>query len=123
MAANVALEQNAVGDVRPNKRKSKGRIDGIVALIMAIDRASRHGMIPRSIYEDRHLYDQRPPEEPEGGAGEGGGELEPQVDRKQLPAGAPPASSEPLPPPPPPRGRRSIYDSEEWNKHGDELTR
>jgi phage terminase large subunit-like protein len=123
MAANVALEQNAVGDVRPNKRKSKGRIDGIVALIMAIDRASRHGMIPRSIYEDRHLYDQRTPEEPEGGAGEGGGELEPPADRKQLPAGAPPASSEPLPPPPPPRGRRSIYDSEEWNKYGDELTR
>lgn len=117
MAANVALEQNAVGDIRPNKKRSKGRIDGIVALAMAIDRASRHGMIPRSIYEDRHLYDQRPPDEPEGGAGD---ELEaPPNPQQQQPASAPPATPEPLPPPRP-RGKQSIYDSEEWNKYGED---
>lgn len=122
MAANVALEQNAVGDIRPNKKKSRARIDGIVAAIMAIDRASRHGMIPRSVYEDRHLYDQRPPEAPEDGGAQGGGDLEPPPHRNQLPAGAPPVGQEP-PPPPRPRGKGSVYDTEEWNKYGEDLIR
>ncbi len=122
MAANVALEQNAVGDIRPNKKKSRAKIDGIVAAVMAIDRASRHGMIPRSIYEDRHLYDQRPPEEPEGGGPGAGGETEAPATARQLPAGAPAIGQE-KPPPPRPHGKRSIYDTEEWNKYGEELTR
>lgn len=36
MAANVTVETNAYEDVRPVKKKSTGRIDGIVALIFAI---------------------------------------------------------------------------------------
>ena len=36
MAANVTVETNAFEDVRPVKKKSTGRIDGIVALIFAI---------------------------------------------------------------------------------------
>ncbi|MEO8277763.1 MAG: terminase TerL endonuclease subunit [Thermoanaerobaculia bacterium] len=120
MAANVALEQNAAGDIRPSKKRSKGRIDGIVALVMAIDRASRHGMIPRSIYEDRHLYDQRPPEDPEVGDSGTGDSTPAPAQRQQLPAGAPPIAGEEAPRP---RARKSIYDSEEWNQHGEDLTR
>jgi phage terminase large subunit-like protein len=36
MAANVTVETNAYEDVRPVKKKSTGRIDGIVALIFAL---------------------------------------------------------------------------------------
>jgi phage terminase large subunit-like protein len=36
MAANVTVETNAFEDVRPVKKKSTGRIDGIVALIFAL---------------------------------------------------------------------------------------
>ena len=36
MAANVTVESNAYEDVRPVKKKSTGRIDGIVALIFAL---------------------------------------------------------------------------------------
>jgi phage terminase large subunit-like protein len=36
MAANVTVETNSFEDVRPVKKKSTGRIDGIVALIFAL---------------------------------------------------------------------------------------
>lgn len=41
MASNVAVEQDAAGNLKPSKAKSRERIDGIVALIMAVDRATR----------------------------------------------------------------------------------
>lgn len=41
MADNVQVEQDAAGNLKPSKRKSTQRIDGIVALIMALDRALR----------------------------------------------------------------------------------
>jgi phage terminase large subunit-like protein len=41
MAANVAVEQDPAGNLKPSKKKSTERIDGIVALIMALDRATR----------------------------------------------------------------------------------
>jgi len=37
--ANVAVAQDPAGNLRPAKDKSTERIDGIVALIMAIGRA------------------------------------------------------------------------------------
>jgi phage terminase large subunit-like protein len=40
MAANVSLEQNAAGDIKPSKAKSTERIDGIVAAVMAVGRAA-----------------------------------------------------------------------------------
>ncbi len=50
MAGNVSIEQDAADNWKPSKKKSCERIDGIVALIMALDLASRH--VPgRSIYE------------------------------------------------------------------------
>ncbi|WP_341304114.1 terminase TerL endonuclease subunit [Pseudomonas sp. TMP25] len=39
MAANVAVEMDAAGNVKPSKKKSTERIDGIAAAIMAIGRA------------------------------------------------------------------------------------
>ena len=42
MASNVAVEDDAAGNIKPSKKKSTERIDGIVALVMAIDRATRY---------------------------------------------------------------------------------
>lgn len=39
-AANVAVEQDAAGNVKPSKAKSTERIDGIVAAVMAVGRAA-----------------------------------------------------------------------------------
>ena len=41
MASNVATETDAAGNIKPSKAKSTEKIDGIVALVMAIDRATR----------------------------------------------------------------------------------
>lgn len=38
MASNVAIEQDAAGNIKPSKKKSTERIDGIVALVMALGR-------------------------------------------------------------------------------------
>jgi phage terminase large subunit-like protein len=35
-ASNVMVETDAAGNIKPSKRKSTDRIDGIVALVMAI---------------------------------------------------------------------------------------
>ncbi|MEX0725737.1 MAG: terminase TerL endonuclease subunit [Planctomycetaceae bacterium] len=40
MAGNVSLEQDAADNWKPSKKKSIERIDGIVALIMGLDRAT-----------------------------------------------------------------------------------
>jgi phage terminase large subunit-like protein len=39
MASNVAVAHDPAGDLKPAKDKSTERIDGVVALIMAIGRA------------------------------------------------------------------------------------
>ena len=49
MAGNVSIEQGAADNWKPSKRKSIERIDGIVALIMAIDRATRDHAVDMSI--------------------------------------------------------------------------
>lgn len=54
MADNVAVRQDSAGNVKPDKAKSTGRIDGIVAAIMGLDRATRH-LGRGSVYEDRGL--------------------------------------------------------------------
>lgn len=40
MASNVAIKQDAAGNIKPDKASSGERIDGIVALVMALGRAS-----------------------------------------------------------------------------------
>jgi phage terminase large subunit-like protein len=51
MAGNVAIEQDAAGNLKPSKKKSREKIDGIVALVMAVDRLTRHEH-SASVFED-----------------------------------------------------------------------
>lgn len=53
MAGNVTLRRDPADNIKPDKAKSTGRIDGIVATIMAIGRATLHERQPRSVYEQR----------------------------------------------------------------------
>jgi phage terminase large subunit-like protein len=39
---NVAVESDAAGNIKPSKRASTERIDGVVALVIAIDQMDRH---------------------------------------------------------------------------------
>jgi phage terminase large subunit-like protein len=56
MADNVAVRQDPAGNLKPDKAASQGKIDGIVALVMAIDRCMRHEQPKRSVYDDRGLF-------------------------------------------------------------------
>lgn len=42
MAGNVSVKPDEAGNLKPDKATSQGKIDGIVALVMALDRAMRH---------------------------------------------------------------------------------
>lgn len=53
-AANVTLRTDPNGNIAPDKAKSTGRIDPIVALIMALSRAVAN-VAPGSVYEHRGL--------------------------------------------------------------------
>ncbi len=53
MADNLVVKQDAAGNVRPDKSKSTEKIDGMVALIMALDRAMRN--LGESIYDERGM--------------------------------------------------------------------
>jgi phage terminase large subunit-like protein len=52
MASNVAAELDAAGNIKPSKKKSTERIDGIVAGIMGLGRALLRPKFT-SIYETR----------------------------------------------------------------------
>lgn len=52
MMDNLTVDTDAAGNVKPNKAKSREKIDGPVAGIMALDRAMRHEDTGRSAYED-----------------------------------------------------------------------
>jgi phage terminase large subunit-like protein len=56
MADNLVVTQDAAGNVKPDKKKSREKIDGVVSTIMAIDRLSRHGGT-ESVYETRGLLE------------------------------------------------------------------
>jgi len=55
MADNLVARMDPAGNIKPDKEHSREKIDGMVALIMALDRALRHQPKKRSIYEDRGL--------------------------------------------------------------------
>ncbi len=56
MADNLVTRQDPAGNLKPDKEKSRQRIDGIVALVMALDRAIRNeGTGPESVYKRRGL--------------------------------------------------------------------
>ena len=54
MCGNVVIEQDPAGNIKPTKAKSKDKIDGIVAAIMALDRCIRHEN-EESVYDSRGL--------------------------------------------------------------------
>lgn len=54
MADNVSPAMDAAGNIKPDKARSRERIDGIVALIMALDRALRHAL-RGTVYQSRGL--------------------------------------------------------------------
>jgi len=54
MADNVVARLDPAGNIKPDKAKSKNKIDGIVASIMSLDRALRH--VP-SVYDERGIFE------------------------------------------------------------------
>lgn len=50
---NVSVETDPAGNLKPSKKVSTERIDGVVALIMAIDRMDRNSASGTSVYESR----------------------------------------------------------------------
>lgn len=56
MAGNVVIDTDPAGNIKVTKAKSKEKIDGIVACIMALDRCIRNQVEPQgSVYDDRGL--------------------------------------------------------------------
>lgn len=47
--------EDPAGNVKPDRKHSTSRIDGVAALIMAVDAYSRREQVGRSVYEDRGL--------------------------------------------------------------------
>lgn len=55
MAQNVVMRQDPAGNIKPDKERSVEKIDGIVALIMGLDRCIRNGGETTSIYDERGM--------------------------------------------------------------------
>lgn len=55
MADNMVVKTDPAGNIKPDKSKSTEKIDGMVALIMALDRATRHVPAKRSAYANHGL--------------------------------------------------------------------
>ena len=55
MAQNVVMRQDPAGNIKPDKERSVEKIDGIVALIMGLDRAIRYNDNSTSVYDSRGL--------------------------------------------------------------------
>lgn len=54
MANNVAVKEDPAGNKKPDKSSSQAKIDGIIALLLALDRQMRHHTTA-SVYESRGL--------------------------------------------------------------------
>ena len=56
MMDNVFIRKDPAGNIKPDKEKSTEKIDGAVAMIMALDRAIRNGnVISESVYDERGI--------------------------------------------------------------------
>ena len=53
--SNVAIEQDAAGNVKISKARSRDKVDGAVALAMAVGVAATEGH-SRSVYEERPSF-------------------------------------------------------------------
>ena len=54
MAQNVVMRQDPAGNIKPDKERSVEKIDGIVALIMGLDRCIRSAPAT-SVYDERGI--------------------------------------------------------------------
>ncbi|NFN85879.1 terminase large subunit [Clostridium sporogenes] len=55
MMDNIFIKQDPAGNIKPDKEKSTEKIDGAVALIMALDRSIRNGGVSGSVYDERGI--------------------------------------------------------------------
>ena len=55
MMDNIFVRTDPAGNIKPDKEKSTERIDGAVALVMALDRAIRNGNNGGSVYDNRGI--------------------------------------------------------------------
>ncbi|MEG3309696.1 terminase large subunit [Streptococcus suis] len=55
MGQNVVMRQEPAGNIKPDKEKLVEKIDGIVALIMGLDRCIRHQTDEGSVYDERGI--------------------------------------------------------------------
>jgi len=56
MVDNIYIKTDPAGNIKPDKEKSTEKIDGAVALIMALDRAIRNENTQTgSVYDERGL--------------------------------------------------------------------
>ena len=57
MADNIFIRTDPAGNIKADKEKSTEKIDGVIALIMALDRAIRCGNdMLESVYESRGVW-------------------------------------------------------------------
>ena len=54
-ADNMVVSQDPAGNLKPDKAKATQKIDGMVSLIMGLDRATRHSDEESSIYDERGI--------------------------------------------------------------------
>jgi len=55
MMDNIYIKTDPAGNIKLDKEKSTEKIDGVVALVMALDRAIRNQGSSRSVYDDRGI--------------------------------------------------------------------
>ena len=55
MAGNVVMEEDPAGNIKPTKAKAVEKIDGIVAMIMAMGRAVINEGSTGSVYDERGI--------------------------------------------------------------------
>jgi phage terminase large subunit-like protein len=55
MVDNVVTRQDASGNVKIDKQRSTEKVDGAIAAVMALARATVHEVAARSVYEDRDV--------------------------------------------------------------------
>ncbi len=56
MMDNIYVKTDPAGNIKPDKEKSTEKIDGAVAMIMALDRAIRNKKPPGSVYDERGVF-------------------------------------------------------------------
>ncbi|MCI6360565.1 MAG: terminase large subunit [Eubacterium coprostanoligenes] len=56
MMDNIFIRTDPAGNIKPDKQKSTEKIDGVIATIMALDRAIKNEGSTESIYDERGLF-------------------------------------------------------------------